>query len=131
MTVTARIGFGARRIDARGRALQAGAAHGRKIRHGSRGGVGAAAFTVRREPRVLSAKQRRVGPRTSYVGGEVFVALVDGDEAPYRHELRQLGLTTLCTNRDLPLTMPVAIKALNIIRPKLILCRLARRSTHW
>ncbi|MCU0871190.1 MAG: type VI secretion system baseplate subunit TssF [Pirellulaceae bacterium] len=64
-------------------------------------------FTVRREPRVLSAKQRRVGPRTSYVGGEVFVALVDGDEAPYRHELRQLGLTTLCTNRDLPLTMPV------------------------
>jgi len=41
------------------------------------------------------------------VGGEVFVALVDGDEAPYRHELRQLGLTTLCTNRDLPLTMPV------------------------
>ncbi len=64
-------------------------------------------FTVRREPRVLSTKQRRVGPRTSYVGGEVFVALVDGNEAPYRHDLRQLGLTTLCTNRDLPLMMPV------------------------
>lgn len=64
-------------------------------------------FTVRREPRVLSANQRRVGPRTSYVGGEVFVALVDANEAPYRHQLRQLGLTTLCTNRDLPLTMPV------------------------
>jgi type VI secretion system protein ImpG len=64
-------------------------------------------FTVRRDPRVLSAKQQRQGPRTSYVGGEVFVALVDANEAPYRHDLRQLGLETLCTNRDLPLTMPV------------------------
>ena len=41
------------------------------------------------------------------MGSEVFVSLVDANEAPYRHDLRQLGLTTLCTNRDLPLTMPV------------------------
>ncbi|MCC6535885.1 MAG: type VI secretion system baseplate subunit TssF [Burkholderiales bacterium] len=64
-------------------------------------------FTLRREPRVLSDKQRRVGPRTSYVGSEVFISLVDGREAPFSADLRQLGVETLCTNRDLPLRMPL------------------------
>jgi len=64
-------------------------------------------YTVRRLPRVVSSQQRRHGPRSSYVGSEVFVALVDANQAPYRSELRQLALNTLCTNRDLPLHMPV------------------------
>jgi type VI secretion system protein ImpG len=64
-------------------------------------------FTARREPRVLSEKQRRVGPRTSYVGSEVFLSLVDANEAPFGADLRQLGVDTLCTNRDLPLRMPL------------------------
>jgi type VI secretion system protein ImpG len=64
-------------------------------------------FTLRREPRVLSEKQRRVGPRTSYVGSEVFVSLVDANEAPFAEDVRQLGVETLCTNRDLPLRMPM------------------------
>jgi len=64
-------------------------------------------YTVKRVPRVLSSKQRRYGPRSSYIGTEVYLDLVDGEEAPYRHDLRQLGLDTLCTNRDLPLQMPV------------------------
>jgi len=64
-------------------------------------------FTVHRVPRLLSNKQRRDGSRTTYVGSEVFVSLVDLDEAPYSHELRQLAVETLCTNRDLPLLMAV------------------------
>jgi len=64
-------------------------------------------FTTRRVARVLSEKQRRVGPRTSYVGSEVFLSLVDGREAPFSADLRQLGVETLCTNRDLPLRMPL------------------------
>ncbi|HEY5809695.1 MAG TPA: type VI secretion system baseplate subunit TssF, partial [Povalibacter sp.] len=64
-------------------------------------------FTLRREPRVLSAKQRSKGPRSSYIGSEVFISLVDGDNAPYSNNLRQLGLQVLCTNRDLPLHMPI------------------------
>jgi type VI secretion system protein ImpG len=60
-------------------------------------------FTLRREPRLLSSQQRRRGPRSSYVGSEVFLSLVDPNEAPYRSSLRQLGITTLCSNRDLPL----------------------------
>nr|MCU0808986.1 type VI secretion system baseplate subunit TssF [Candidatus Contendobacter sp.] len=40
---------------------------------------------------------------------EVYLSLVDADEAPYRGNLRQLAVTTLCTNRDLPLHMPVGL----------------------
>lgn len=64
-------------------------------------------YTLSREPRVLSETQKREGARTSYIGSETFVSLVDGHQAPYRHDLRQLGLMCLCTNRDLPLLMPV------------------------
>jgi type VI secretion system protein ImpG len=62
-------------------------------------------FTVQREPRTLSAKQRSHGARSSYVGSEVFISLVDEDEGPFRQGLRQLAVDTLCTNRDLPLHM--------------------------
>jgi type VI secretion system protein ImpG len=64
-------------------------------------------FTLRRTPRMLSERQRRVGTRTNYVGSEIFLSLVDSREAPYSEELRQLGVETLCTNRDLPLRMPL------------------------
>ncbi|RDH84208.1 MAG: type VI secretion system baseplate subunit TssF [endosymbiont of Escarpia spicata] len=64
-------------------------------------------FTLRRDPRVISSRQRRNGPRSSYIGSEVFLTLVDAKEAPYHPDLRQLGISTLCTNRDLPLQMPV------------------------
>jgi len=39
-------------------------------------------YTVHRLPRLLSSRQRRQGPRSSYVGSEVFLTLVDPDEAP-------------------------------------------------
>jgi type VI secretion system protein ImpG len=69
---------------------------------------GASAFyTLRREPRMLSRRQRRQGARSSYVGSEIFVALVDANDAPFSNKLRQLGMRLLCTNRDLPLQMPV------------------------
>lgn len=64
-------------------------------------------FTTHREPRLLSGKQKRKGTRSSYVGSEIFLSIVDGNEAPYKSNLRQLGVETLCTNRDLPLQMPV------------------------
>ena len=64
-------------------------------------------FTVRREPRMLSQNQKRFGTRTSYVGSEVFVSLVDAREAPYPNSVRHLGAEVLATNRDLPLLMPV------------------------
>jgi len=63
----------------------------------------AAYFTVRREPRMVSARQRRDGARSGYLGSEVFIAIVDTAEAPYRSDLRQLALMAQCSNRDLPL----------------------------
>ncbi len=64
-------------------------------------------YSLIRRPRVLSARQKLHGPRSSYIGSETFIALVDAAEAPYRHNLRQLSFQSLCTNRDLPLHMPI------------------------
>ncbi len=62
-------------------------------------------FTLRREPRLLSERQRRIGTRTRYTGSETFVSIVDSTEAPYSPDLRQLAATLLCTNRDLPILL--------------------------
>lgn len=67
----------------------------------------AAFYTLRREPRLLSSRQKRQGARSSYIGNEVFIALVDANDAPYSSRLRQIGMRLLCTNRDLPLQMPI------------------------
>ncbi len=64
-------------------------------------------YTVRKEPRRMSSRQRKKGPRTSYIGSETFISIVDPNCAPYRTDLRQLGMSTMCTNRDLPLLMPL------------------------
>lgn len=64
-------------------------------------------YSLYRQQRVASSKQKHQGPRSTYIGNEVFIALVDALEAPYSNELRQLSINTLCSNRDLPLQMPV------------------------
>ena len=66
-------------------------------------------FMMRREPRLLSSTQQRTGARSSYIGSEVYLSLVDPTEAPFSSDLRQLAVATLCTNRDLPLQMPVGV----------------------
>ncbi len=40
-------------------------------------------FTTRREPRLVSARAQRRGSRSSYIGTEVFLALVDAAQAPF------------------------------------------------
>jgi len=66
-------------------------------------------YTTRREPRLVSTTAKRRGSRSSYIGTEVFLALVDPTEAPFSGDLRQLSVETLCTNRDLVLQMPKGI----------------------
>ena len=39
----------------------------------------------------------------------MYVSLVDRDNAPYSPDLQLLAVETLCTNRDLPLQMPVGL----------------------
>lgn len=62
-------------------------------------------YATQREPRLMSEKQKRDGLRSSYIGSEVFLTVVDGSEAPYPTALQQLGIRALCSNRDLPLLM--------------------------
>jgi type VI secretion system protein ImpG len=64
-------------------------------------------YTVDREPRLPSEKTRREGGRSGYHGSEVYLSLVDGAEAPLSEALRQISVATRCTNRDLPLFMPL------------------------
>jgi type VI secretion system protein ImpG len=67
----------------------------------------AAYFTLHRAPRLASARQQERGARSSYLGSETFVSLVDSRGGPYASDLWQLTVDTLCTNRDLPLRMPL------------------------
>jgi type VI secretion system protein ImpG len=64
-------------------------------------------YTTRREPRLVSDSEKRRGSRSSYIGSEVFLSLVDPVNAPFAGDLRQLSVQTLCTNRDLVLQMPM------------------------
>ncbi|WP_342654180.1 type VI secretion system baseplate subunit TssF [Pseudomonas sp. F3-2] len=77
------------------------------VRDPSRYGRNTAFYTLRREHRVLSSEQRRTGTRSTYVGSETFISLADSNQAPWRTDLRQLGISALCTNRDLPLFMTI------------------------
>lgn len=65
------------------------------------GSVGAY-FATSRQPRVLSESERRGRQRSRlYQGSEVFISLVDANEAPYPEAIKQLSVEVLCTNRDL------------------------------
>ncbi|WP_395344093.1 type VI secretion system baseplate subunit TssF [Ningiella sp. W23] len=64
-------------------------------------------YTSHRGGRNLSANGRKFGHRSSYIGSELFVSIVDPKLAPYPDELQQLSIETLCSNRDLPLMMPL------------------------
>jgi type VI secretion system protein ImpG len=66
-------------------------------------------YTVNRTPRVLTAKEKKFGAISSYAGSEVFISLVDGEVAPYKRQLSQLSITALCTNRHLPIQLPISV----------------------
>lgn len=73
---------------------------------GSDAGNFGAYFTIRREPRLISAQARAHGTRTGYAGSETYVSLVDTQCAPFDEVTRYLAVDTLCTNRDLALILP-------------------------
>ncbi|MDB6066630.1 MAG: type secretion protein family, partial [Pedosphaera sp.] len=64
-------------------------------------------YTTHRTPRVLTAKEKQFGKKSVYSGTELYLSLVDAKSAPYRSELRQIGIRALCTNRHLPIQMSV------------------------
>jgi type VI secretion system protein ImpG len=64
-------------------------------------------YSTRRAQRVPSEQQRLKGPRSGYIGTELYVTLADPQSAPWPASVVQLAVDTLSTNRDLPLTLAV------------------------
>ena len=67
-------------------------------------------YTIHRKMRQRNERERLRGVRTSYLGAEIYLSLVDSAQAPYSSELNQLAVTGLCTNRDLPMLLSTAGK---------------------
>ena len=58
-------------------------------------------YAIRRTPRLVSRKHQKFGTRTSYLGSEMYVSLVDRDNAPYSPDLQLLAVeTTLHESRS-------------------------------
>lgn len=72
--------------------------------------TGSGYYSLRRLPRLLSEVQRQRGPRAGYIGTELFVSLVDANEAPFPERITQLSVEILSSNRDLPLMLSVGSK---------------------
>ena len=64
-------------------------------------------YAASRSNRTLNVKERSFGHRSSYVGTELYLSIVDPKAAPYSEDLKQLAVETMCCNRDLPLMMPL------------------------
>ncbi len=68
-------------------------------------------YAIRRTPRIVSRKQQKFGTRTSYLGSEMYLSLVDRKNTPYSEELQVMSVEATCTNRDLPLQLPIGLGA--------------------
>lgn len=65
-------------------------------------------FATERRPRIVSSgERRRGGSRSAYLGSELFLQLADGDAAPWPASIRRLDVRARCTNRDLPMRLPL------------------------
>jgi len=72
-------------------------------------------FSLRRAWRLPSERAKRRGTWTGHAGTEVFLSLVDQNEAPFASDLSMLSMRALVTNRDLPvLRIPVVHEELGL-----------------
>jgi len=66
-------------------------------------------YQLRRTSRILGQNEKQKGARSQYYGTEVYISLVDIEQAPFSDNLHQLSIEALCTNRDLPISLPLGI----------------------
>ncbi len=75
-------------------------------------------YVLRRTPTLVSEKQAREGGRSSYTGTDVYLGMTQSTgELIAGHGLQQLAVRALCTNRDLPLLMPVGKGPTDLVWP--------------
>ena len=65
-------------------------------------------YTTRRKPRRLTAAERRNGLRTDYRGTETFISLYEPPSGEVGQRAQRLHVRTLCSNRHLPMSLPLA-----------------------
>jgi type VI secretion system protein ImpG len=69
---------------------------------------GARAFyAVRRDQRRLTTEEMRRGPSSKYLGTELYLQLVDANHAPFSGSVELAAVEALCSNRHLPMSMPL------------------------
>jgi type VI secretion system protein ImpG len=80
-------------------------------------------YVTNRVARLQSEHDRLRGPRSgSYSGSEVYLSVVDTAAAPYSPDIKQLGVETLCTNRDLPLHLSIGQGGSDFTMDKAVPC---------
>ena len=74
-------------------------------------------YSLRRRMHQRSERQRLKGTRTSYLGADVFINLVDQMQAPYGGDIEQLSIKAIVTNRDLPMLLTIGKHATDFELP--------------
>lgn len=64
-------------------------------------------YSVSRERKKRNTAQMKYGYRSSYIGSELYISIVDPQNVPFSDKLKQLIVEVMCSNRDLPLMMPL------------------------
>ncbi len=64
-------------------------------------------YTVRRLPRVQTARERRFGSQSHYAGTEMFISLYDPGELDEADRVKELSVRAVCSNRHLTEQLPV------------------------
>lgn len=65
-------------------------------------------YTTRRKPRRLTPTERRNGLRSDYRGTETYISLYEPPPSEIGQRAQRLHIRTLCSNRHLPTTLPLA-----------------------
>jgi type VI secretion system protein ImpG len=88
------------------------------------GDSGASGYYVINRVPVPKAQSESMKARRSrsYTGSEVYLSLVDPHAAPFSTDVKQLGVEALCTNRDLPLQIPIGIGSSDFTMEKTVPC---------
>lgn len=62
-------------------------------------------FSMRREKRASSSLTGQYGGRTSYLGSEVYLSMMNQGKSVFNLDIDHLSVQAWCTNRDLPLIL--------------------------
>ena len=64
-------------------------------------------YTIRRDPRLRTAREKNFGANSDYIGTDVFLSLVEPAKLDDEDSVAELSLRALCSNRHLPEQLPV------------------------